>query len=1576
MVFLLPTAFAQTPDAPIFNTMQILPDGTVLDENGDEIVFVKTWQLSQTDEIIQVQLEKGKVVFQKDSGAVTVFDENEIVIKSDSYVVRGAEINTDVWSNLSVNDSPVTFTIEESEYTATITFTRENNEGKFDVETIIGNEDSKTTAKFTNYIYNNYKFAFTETLDFPDNLVKLNSQDIDLTLYAGQSFPREVLEGNMDLILQAKEIYFNAGLGFDYLWQVNISADNKVSLDWANVGERLTGIGETVELDPTYSFQMGSGVAGNGQLAYPSTKVAFDSSGNVWVAAFNNHTVVKFDSSGNYLSHIGTQGVSGNGNYDFFRPNGVAVDSSDNLYVTDYSNHRVQKFDSSGNYVLTIGSGTSSSSNGQFNLPFSIGFDSSGDLWVGEQSGSRVQKFNPSTGAYLGVTLGTSGTAGSANGQFNRALGFDFDPATGNIWVADMINQRIQEFNSSTGNYISSIGVPTSPPSSGSGNYWFYYPQDVVFDPNGDMLVSDSQNNRLQKYDPATGNYIGTYFGIGGSGNGQFSTIYGAAFDSSGKLYVTDRYNHRIQVFEFVTAPSSPTNLIATQTIANQITLNWTAPSSGSAPASYEVYLNGSLIDTIGNVTTYTDNITGAEIGASLTYMVEAINSAGSATSNNSIIASWDVPDAPTGFQAVTGSPITMSWVTPLSDDTVTNFKIYRDGTLIDTVGVVNSYADNTTVSGNSYSYTASAVSAVGEGSQSSSSNATAGIAPDAPTNLTSVISNPNPSPLTISLDWDAPVNMGTAGSLSGYEVYRDGILITTIGTTSLYDDTVPNSGTFVYTIKAISAHGASVDSGSSSITTPTQPTSSSVTLAIDNPNPNPLDITATFVAPTSDGGSAVTGYNLFSSPDDVTYTQVATAVTTPQTITVANAGTWYFKSQAINNVGTGVTGSAVSITTATIPGTINDLLATPISQTQIDLTWSTPSNGGSNIVEYKIIRDGVQIATTPTLNYSDTTVLTQTSYTFEIITNNNVGDSANSNQSIALTFGVPDAPVVTVSQNSITSLDLSWTIPADYNSAITGYKIERDDGSGYVLELANTGTVSTTYTVNGLTPISEYTFRISAINAYGTGPGGINSNWTNPTAPTGLIVIPDSTSTNLELYWDANVSATGYKIERETGIGTGWTVVTANTGNVNTSYQDTGLVSNVFYNYRISTVTPVGNSTPSSTYAQTTFHLPDPVVSITADDGLAGTIALSWTAPAAPYGSILGYTIYQVTAPGTAATATAILSTTLDQISSITITDPGALYLSAPTVTISAPGGVAPFTTATATAVITGGVVTGITVTNAGDGYNTPPTVTISAPAGNTIVGSSTVLTPVISDTLSTLTTHSLPVADPAATYSFAVAPITVHGSTILGAAVVSISPEMIFEGLTIDIPNETNPNQVPIIFTQTAVGNNTSLMLTYSSSLNVTCETTTPFTSGKTTYANLAETPLGNGKVTHTMTFQNSENSIVDVFCFDQGDATVNGQARITQNIIPLKTQMDDFSNNVFGTGSTFAAIDLMTLIVVIVGMIGFNRKNPAVGLALMAGILGILSLFQIIALETTAIGGIILVVFLAIIMGLKNR
>ncbi len=81
-------------------------------------------------------------------------------------------------------------------------------------------------------------------------------------------------------------------------------------------------------------------------------------------------------------------------------------------------------------------------------------------------------------------------------------------------------------------------------------------------------------------------------------------------------------------------------------------------------------------------------------------------------------------------------------------------------------------------------------------------------------------------------------------------------------------------------------------------------------------------------------------------------------------------------------------------------------------------------------------------------------------------------------------------------------------------------------------------------------------------------------------------------------------------------------------------------------------------------------------------------------------------------------------LDAVADGVASVTITNPGTGYLTAPTVSFSAPqtaGG----TTATGTATIIGGVVTAVTITNPGSGYSAAPTVTFSAPpAGTTATG------------------------------------------------------------------------------------------------------------------------------------------------------------------------------------------------------------------------------------------------------------
>ncbi len=186
-------------------------------------------------------------------------------------------------------------------------------------------------------------------------------------------------------------------------------------------------------------------------------------------------------------------------------------------------------------YVYSFQWGSKGNGNGQFDQAEAVAIDGSGNVYVADDLNWRMQRFD-SSGNYVGQW----GGFGSGPGKFAGPQGVAVDPS-GDVYVADSGNNRIQKFDSSD-SYLTQWG------SLGSANGQFNDPTGIAVGSSGDVYVADSFNNRIEKFD-SSGTFL-TAWGTLGTADGQFDSPEGLATDSSGNVYVADKFNNRIEVFD------------------------------------------------------------------------------------------------------------------------------------------------------------------------------------------------------------------------------------------------------------------------------------------------------------------------------------------------------------------------------------------------------------------------------------------------------------------------------------------------------------------------------------------------------------------------------------------------------------------------------------------------------------------------------------------------------------------------------------------------------------------------------------------------------------------------------------------------------------------------------------------------------------------------------------------------------------------------------------------------------------------------------------------------------------------
>ena len=236
---------------------------------------------------------------------------------------------------------------------------------------------------------------------------------------------------------------------------------------------------------------------------------------------------------GPFSFHICLPGKPVNIISGFNRPYGVVVTKNEEIVIAEYGANCITILHKEGKKVRSFG--TKGTKEGQFNEPCGVATSHDGFILVTDKH--RLQKLT-----FEGDCVKSVGSSKLGNGplRFNSPMGITVHPTTGQIFIADTWNHRIQVLNNDL-TYFHSFG------NYGSSPEQLHHPWDVTIDNEGYLYVADFNNNCIKKF-TSTGQHISTSSSWG-SNPGQIGNPISISIDNN-LIYVSEFGNNRISVFD------------------------------------------------------------------------------------------------------------------------------------------------------------------------------------------------------------------------------------------------------------------------------------------------------------------------------------------------------------------------------------------------------------------------------------------------------------------------------------------------------------------------------------------------------------------------------------------------------------------------------------------------------------------------------------------------------------------------------------------------------------------------------------------------------------------------------------------------------------------------------------------------------------------------------------------------------------------------------------------------------------------------------------------------------------------
>jgi hypothetical protein len=409
--------------------------------------------------------------------------------------------------------------------------------------------------------------------------------------------------------------------------------------------------------------------------------VAVDASGNLVIADRGNLRVrvvavktgtfygTKMTAQDIYtVAGNGTQDSSGNGGPALkaeFTPDGVAADSAGNMLISDVNGNQIRvaavksgtfygKKMTAGDIYGVAGNGTAGFSGdggpataAELHNPSDMVADAAGNLVIADPQNERIRVVAATAGTFYGKKMTADDIYTVAgNGQF----GFSGDggPATkakmhlpdgvavdgaGNLVIADSFNNRIRVVAESTGTFYGqamtagdiytvagggTAGLGDGGPATSAE---LAAPGTVAVDGSGNLVIADTQNNRIRVVAVTTGMFYGQpmtagdIYTVAGNGSGLYSGDGGpaaaagisapqaAAVDGAGNLAIADTKDQRVRVVAVTTGTFYGQAMTAGDiyTVAGDGTQGFSG-DGGPAAAAEVFYPPGVGIDGAGNL--------------------------------------------------------------------------------------------------------------------------------------------------------------------------------------------------------------------------------------------------------------------------------------------------------------------------------------------------------------------------------------------------------------------------------------------------------------------------------------------------------------------------------------------------------------------------------------------------------------------------------------------------------------------------------------------------------------------------------------------------------------------------------------------------------------------------------------------------------------------------------------------------------------------------------------------------------------------------------------------------------------